>query len=187
MYGDSVNDDQLMAEAAQGDERAFQLLVSRWEQAVFGFLYHMVGSSEDAEDLTQETFLRVHGHASKYRPEDKFQSWLFRIAGNLARSYLRRRKLLRWFRFDTDQHDQPDPALLPDEALARKQVRDMVRAALEELPFRQRQAVVLQRYQGLSYREIANLMATTPAAVESLLQRAADRLRRRLAGKVATT
>ncbi len=184
---DGVNDDRLMVAAARGNTEAFRRLVSRWEQSLFAFLYHMVGSTEDAEDIAQETFLRVHAQAAKYQPAGKFQSWFFRIAGNLARSHLRRRRVLRWLRFDADRHDRPDPSPWPDERLAAQQLQEEVRIALAALPVRQRQAMVLRRYQGLSYREVATILDTTPAAVESLLQRAATALRRSLAGKVQPT
>ncbi len=179
-----MNDDQLMARTAEEDTEAFRCLVQQWEQPVFAFLYHMVGSREDAEDLTQETFVRVYTWANRYRPTGRFKSWLFRIAGNLARSSLRRRRLLRWIRFDANAHDRPDPGPRPDAVLATKQRQAAVRAALARLPGRQRQAVILRRYQELSYEEIAETLGTTVAAVESLLQRAAANLRLSLQGKV---
>jgi RNA polymerase sigma-70 factor (ECF subfamily) len=182
-----VNDDELMQRIAGGDEAAFQLLVTRWEQAVFAFLCHMVGSRADAEDLCQETFLRVFAQASRYRPVGKFRSWLLRIAGNLARSWLRRRKLLRWIRFDVSRHDRATPAPAPDRGLEVDQLQTAVREALAQLPERQREAVILRRYQELSYQEIAAVLGTTPGAVESLLQRAAATLRKHLAGKVDLT
>jgi RNA polymerase sigma-70 factor (ECF subfamily) len=182
-----VSDDELMQLCAAGDEAAFRTLVTRWEQALFALLYHLVGGVEDAEDLAQETFVRVHAQAPRYRSEGRFRSWLFRIAGNLARSSLRRRRVLRWFSFDPAQHDRQDPAATPEADLEAAERRQAVRAAIARLPFRQRQAVVLRRYQELSYREIAEILGATEAAVESLLQRAAATLRADLAGKVDLT
>jgi len=175
-----------MARTAQQDAEAFRRLVQQWEQPIFAFLYHMVGSREDAEDLTQETFVRVYTWANRYRPAGRFKSWLFRIAGNLARSHLRRQRLLRWIRFDTSAHDRPDPGPRPDNVLAAKRRQAAVHAALAHLPERQRQAVILRRYQELSYEEIAEILGTTVAAVESLLQRAAVNLRVNLKGRVTT-
>jgi len=77
----------------------------------------MLGSVEEAEDLTQETFVRVHGQARRYRASGSFRSWLFRIAGNLARSRLRRRRILRWVNFDPAAHDVPDRTPTPDAEL----------------------------------------------------------------------
>jgi len=177
------DDDTLMVMTARGEEAAFRLLVSRWEQPVFAFLLNMTGSREDAQDLAQETFLRVYEQASRYRAQGRFRSWLFRIAGNQARSWLRRRKILRWVRFDTSRHDRRDGSRLPDEVLAGKESAGVVRAALQRLPLRQRQAVILRRYQELNYQEIATVLDTTVSAVESLLQRAAAGLRSQLTGK----
>ncbi|MBD3335842.1 MAG: sigma-70 family RNA polymerase sigma factor [Candidatus Eisenbacteria bacterium] len=161
-----------MLRGAEGDEDAFALLVRRWEKAVFAFLEMMVGSPEEAQDLAQEAFLRMCRHAPRYRPSGQFRSWLFRIAGNLARSRLRRRKILRWVRFDPVLHDRLIPGDRPDAALERQERRRAVRRALGRLPERQRQALVLRQYEGLAYREIAETMETTVSAVESLLFRA---------------
>ena len=178
------DDDALMARTAQGEEAAFGLLVLRWEADVRAFLVSMLGSIEEAEDLTQETFIKVHGQAGRYRGEGRFRSWLLRIAGNLARSRLRRRKILRWVSFDPVRHDPTDDGPAPDDGLQQQQRTRAVRAALAELPDRQREALVLHRYQGLKYKEIAATMGTTVPGVESLIQRALASLRSRLAGKV---
>jgi RNA polymerase sigma-70 factor (ECF subfamily) len=174
-------DDDLMVRAAQGEEAAFRLLVERWEGPVFGFLERMMRSREEALDLSQETFLRVYAQAKRYRPEGRFHSWLFRIAGNLARSALRHRRVLRWLRFDPALHDRAGPEDPVDRRRERAEARRTVRDALARLPDRQRQVVLLRRYQGLSYSEIAEAMGTTVHAVESLLQRAIASLRRDLA------
>ena len=91
-----IEDDVLMERTARNEEAAFRLLVQRWEKEVLAFLIHMLGSLEEAEDLVQDTFVKVYHQAGRYRPEGKFRSWLFRISGNLGRSRLRRRKILRW-------------------------------------------------------------------------------------------
>jgi RNA polymerase sigma-70 factor (ECF subfamily) len=177
------DDDTLMRMTASGDEMAFRDLVARWQQPVYAFLVHMLGSEDDARDLAQDTFLTVWTKASRYRPEGRFRSWLLRIAGNKARSTLRRRKVLRWVGFDRTAHDQPAPGDDPAQALERRDTAARVRAAVATLPPRQREAVVLRRFQGLGYREIAATMDTTVPAVESLLQRAAAALQTMLAGE----
>jgi RNA polymerase sigma-70 factor, ECF subfamily len=177
----ALDDDALMLRiAATRDEDAFEVLVLRWQQPVFGFLWHMLRSREEAEDLTQDVFLKVLDQAPRYRPEGKFRSWLLRIAANRARSSLRRRKVLRWVSFDPDRHDRPrreDNAALQ---LERDETAARVREAIGRLPQRQQEAVVLRRYQELSYEEIAVALSATLPAVESLLQRAAANLRREL-------
>jgi len=122
----------------------------------------------------------VFDESGRYRPAGKFRSWLLRIAGNKARSVLRRRKILRWVTFDAVRHDRSSSADDPGRSLERRETVDQVRAAVNELPQRQREAVVLKRFHGLSYQEIADVLDTTVPAVESLLQRAAAALRLRL-------
>jgi RNA polymerase sigma-70 factor (ECF subfamily) len=175
-----------MAGAARGDEAAFRQLVERWEQPVYGFLERMTGSREEALDLSQETFLRVHAQAPRYRAQGRFRSWLFRIAGNLARSAFRRRRILRWVRFDPARHDRAGRGDDSERAMERREGRTAVRRALAVLPERQRQAVVLRHCEGFSQQDIAEAMSTTVPAVESLLQRALATLRRDLAGEVDT-
>jgi len=178
-----VNDDDLMEGIARGDEGTFRLLVERWERPVFAFLARMAGSREEAQDLAQEVFLRVYESAKRHRPESAFRSWLFRIAGNLARSRLRRRRILRWIRFDPVLHDRPIEAEDAGRAVERDEARRSVREALGKLPERQREAMILRRFEDLSYQEIAEVMGVSLPAVESLLQRGMRALRKNLVRK----
>jgi len=171
------DDDALMARIALNEEAAFRQLVQRWEAPVRAFLIHMLSSVEDAEDLTQDTFVQVFRKADRYRPAGLFKSWLFRIAGNLARSRLRRRRILGWVRFESAEHDLPSPLGAPDRDLERKEDAVRVRAAIALLPGRQKEALVLHRFQGLKYKEVAVAMGVTVPAVESLIQRSLAFLR----------
>jgi RNA polymerase sigma-70 factor (ECF subfamily) len=177
VVNDDTLDDQLMARGAGGDEEAFRLLVTRWERPVFAFMERMLGSREEAQDLGQETFIRVFQQAGRYRPAGRFRSWLFRIAGNLARSRLRRRKIISWVTFDPTQHDRGSDVAGQEDERVRGERGRVVRAALARLPRRQREALVLRRFHDMNQREIAESMGTTEAAVESLLSRAMAALR----------
>jgi RNA polymerase sigma-70 factor, ECF subfamily len=179
-----IDDDALMERTARGEEAAFRLLVQRWEKDLLAFLIYMLESREEAEDLVQDTLVKVYHQAGQFRAEGKFKSWLFRIAGNLARSRLRRRKILRWVNFDRTEHDQAHSGPGPQQQLEEKESAAAVRASLGRLPDRQREALILHRYQGMKYREIAAAMDTTVPGVESLIQRAMAGLRIDLAGKV---
>lgn len=179
-------DDELMASTAAGEEAAFRLLVDRWERDVLAFLVHMTGSRDDAEDLAQETFVRVFRQARSYRAEGRFRSWLLRIAGNLARSRHRRRRLLKWLPLDLERHDVAATTPPADRHLEAEQTAAVVRAAIARLPERQRQALVLHRFQGLRYVEVADAMGTSLAGVESLIQRALAGLRTDLARRGET-
>jgi RNA polymerase sigma-70 factor (ECF subfamily) len=178
-----MDDDALMIRTAEGQEAAFRLLVQRWERDVLGFLIHMLGDVEEAEDLVQDTFVQVFRKADSYVAAGMFKSWLFRIAGNLARGRLRRRKILRWVRFDPVTHDTGRAGQGPDEDLEQSQRTSAVRTAMARLPGRQREALALHRFQGMRYKEVAKVMGTTVPGVESLIQRAMAALRVDLAGK----
>lgn len=177
-----MNDDELMDRIANGEEAAFRLLVERWQNPVHAFFWRMTGSADDAMDMVQETFIKVNAGAGRYKPEGKFHSWLFRIAGNLVRSWARRRKIVSWIRFDTLLHDRAGSGQAADDRIVSNEIQAQVRLAIEALPDRQRQALLLQRYHDMSQREIADVLATSEAAVESLLQRAIKSLRISLSG-----
>ncbi len=183
MYRDA-DDDTLMAATARGEEAAFRLLVLRWENQVKAFLIHMMGSVEEAEDLTQDTFVKVYNQADRYQGEGKFKSWLFRIAGNYARSKLRRRKILGWVSFNPGLHDRDHGGDDPQQELAAAERAALLREAMAGLPERQRQALALHRFQGMKYKEAAEVMGTTVPGIESLIQRAMGQLKSQLMGKV---
>lgn len=171
------SDDDLVLRSADGDTGSFRILVARWERPIYAFLERMTGSREEAQDLTQETFLKLYQNASRYRPSGKFKSWLFRIAGNLARSRLRRNKIVRWIPLDLADHDLKTPGDAADRALEREETGRSVRSALLQLPARQREAVLLWQYEELSHGEIGEVMGINANAVAQIIHRATTRLR----------
>lgn len=171
-----VTDDELLIRGAAGDDNAFRTLVERWQGRVFGFLVRMLGSEAEAEDMAQETFIRMCKSAGTYRDEGRFASWLFRIAGNLARSRARRRKIVQFISFDPSEHDVP-VAPEADRDVQLRELREALRRALEKLPKRQREAFVLRYDAQRSHAEIARELDTTVSAVETLLHRAKAALR----------
>ncbi len=173
-------DDELMRRVAAGQEAAFDLLVGRWQGEVIRLLWRLTGSREDAEDLAQETFLRVLRSAPRYRADGRFRAWLLSIATNQARSWGRRRSILSWLPWRLERDRRPDPAPDPQQRLDAESDRQRVRAALARLPQRQREALVLRRFHELSLREIARVLDTSEGAVESLINRALKGLRREL-------
>ncbi|MBK6734614.1 MAG: RNA polymerase sigma factor [bacterium] len=130
--------------------------------------------------------MRVFRQAGNYRAEGRFRSWLLRIAGNLARSRHRRRRLLKWLPLDTEKHDVASSLPSADRGIEAEQTAQVVRAAIARLPERQRQALVLHRFQGLRYAEVADAMGTSLPGVESLIQRALAGLRTDLARRGET-
>jgi len=176
-----------MLRVKEGDESAFAILVEKYQRPVMNFLYHMVSNAAEAEDLTQEAFLHAYQAAPRYRPEARPSTWLFRIAINLTLKKLRADRRNRWF---SRQHfyglgsSSSEPAAdaksQPDTQSEQGEMLQALEDALHKLPERQRIAVILQRFEGFSYLEIAEAMGCSVEGVEALLGRAKIRLRNSL-------
>ncbi len=179
-----------MLRVRAGDQAAFAELVAAYQDRLLGVLNHIVGHSGDAEDLAQEVFLRVYRSRASYTPTAKFSTWLFTLANNVALNALRARKRRPprasggeaassgpWPAGQSARSKEPAPG----ERLSREELAGVVRAALDQLNDRQRVAVVLNKFEGLGYAEIAGVMGLSPQAVKSLLNRAREQLRQALA------
>jgi RNA polymerase sigma-70 factor (ECF subfamily) len=185
-------DVRLMLRVKRGDAGAFATLLDRHSRNVCQQLYLMVGSREDAEDLTQEVFLRVFRHRKHYAAKAKFVTWLYHIVRNVGRNALRDRRRrptlsLLAAPVESPEMDGLDAVLAdhriepPNEPLERFELRGVLRSALLTLGRRQRQALELQQFQDRSYAEIADHLCLTPQAAKSLLYRARLQLRDALA------
>lgn len=187
-------DVQLMLRVRDGDDAAFGRLVEAYQDRLVGLLTHLVNEREAAEDLAQETFLRVYRARKGYVASAKFSTWLFRIAQNLAsnsRRGRRRRKEVAFAGSSEVSDSRPQEALVPEKSafipsrqLAKRELAVVVRDALEDLGERQKLAVLLHKFEGMSYADIAETMEMTPQAVKSLLSRARENLRMKLEGYV---
>lgn len=180
-----------MLRVKQGDEDAFTHLMSAYQDRLIGVFFHLLGDQESAEDLAQEVFLRVYRARRTYQPTAKFSTWLFRIANNLAsntrRNRGRRREVSLSVRDSGPWGARPEEkllleksALLPTRQLDKREMRELVRSALDTLNDRQRMAVLLNKFEGMSYQDIAESMEMSPQAVKSLLSRARESLRMKL-------
>ena len=176
-----------MAATARGDDMAFRVLVERWSPRVLAFLTRALARRDDAEDLAQETFVRLHRAAPRYAPSGRFAPWLFRIAGNLARAELRRRKVRGWLLGRAEPSDAEILASLPapphfdpEGPLHDADMRATLARALARLPQRQRLAVLLHHFEDLSLREVAAALGASEHAAESLVARGMAGLRRQL-------
>jgi RNA polymerase sigma-70 factor (ECF subfamily) len=174
-----------MARLAAGHDAALNDLMQRHATPVFHFLYRMLGNEDDANDLAQETFVRVFRAKESYRPDARFSTWLFAIAANLARNQIRWRTRHPNVSLDAESGagDQPLGRMLPaaggspgEEMLAAERAA-AVRAAVQQLPEDLREALVLCEWEEKSVAEAAAILETTPKAVESRLSRARGILR----------
>lgn len=178
-------DHDLMRRIGQGDHTAFRHLVERHQQAVIGTVAKMLGSPNDAEDISQQVFLRIWKNARHYRPDAKFTTYLFTITRNLVFNETRRRGRKKEVSSDereenTHQQIEAAPDKRPDAELLQSELQTAVDQAIAALPETQRLAVVLRRYEQLSYEEIADVLHLSVSAVKSLLFRARTSLREAL-------
>lgn len=169
----------LMTRIGGGDREALTEMVRRHQERVWAIAYRCCRNRADADDIAQETFLRLWRAAAKYKPTAAFTTWLYRIVVNLcldARRRARHRTAEEFLRQGLGLVSPPDPSSLERDETARR-----VQAAVDALPDRQRTALVLQRYESLSCRQIAEVTGWSESAVESLLVRAYATLRGALA------
>jgi len=177
-----------MERLAAGHDPALNHLMQRHATAVFQFLYRMLDNEDDANDLAQETFLRVYRARKSYNPKQKFSTWLFTIAANLARNQLRWRARHPNVSLDPQQPTDGQclidtlsaESVAPDQHAQASERAEAVRRAVQQLPVDLREPIVLCQWEGLSINEAAAILNTTPKAVESRCYRARQILRRKL-------
>ena len=180
-------DEALMARVAVGGQDAFEVLLSRYESAVVTFCYAFVRNREIAEDLAQETFLRVYRSAPRYKPLAKFTTWLYRISANLCINELNKGKLRRAVSLDEPAGSNPDGTRIVERIAAdvkapmtEAEIREahaLVEEAIKRLPEDQRATLVMVEYHNLSYRDIADILGVTVSAIKMRVKRARETLR----------
>ncbi len=184
-------DVQLMLRVKRGDKSAFTELVGIYQDRLIGVLAHVLENREGAEDLAQEVFLRVYRARHTYVPTARFSTWLFRIANNLAKNLRRDTARRREIALNASESGPlgsqshvtllaDKSGLMPTRISESHEMNSVVQAALEALTESQRTAVVLNKFEEMSYTEIATALELTPSAVKSLLTRAREALRERL-------
>ncbi len=170
-------DEELMARFQGGDEEAFNMIVSRYKNPLMNFVYRFLGGYDDSVDVVQETFIRVFRKRALYRPIAKFSTWIYTIAGNLAKTELRRRGLralisLGQSRGGSEQYvDVPDERYSPEKAAESALKEEIIQKALLAIPPRYRELVVLRDIQELSYDEISRITGLALGTVKSRINR----------------
>jgi RNA polymerase sigma-70 factor (ECF subfamily) len=180
-------DAELMLRLKNGEDRMLNELMSRWEQPLVRFIYRYIGREADAVDLAQETFVRIYETRQRYIVRGKFSTWLFTIAANLCRNYLRS----RWNRgepvseiWESEEIESSESPRTsedsPDEAAIRSESVSLVRAAIDKLPHDLKTVILLFEYESLSYTEVSSVLGCSVKAVEMKLYRARQLLKERL-------
>jgi RNA polymerase sigma-70 factor (ECF subfamily) len=183
---EGLSDAQIMLRVKGGDDSAFEYLVQKYRRPMLSFMYRMAHNSAVAEDLAQEVFLRVYRSREKYEASAKFTTWLYRIASNLAVNHARDTRHQRPENtVSLDEPDQesgltmdlPDNSLTAEEEIVRRERLAAIRKRVEELPERQKMALIMHKYQQMDYRQIAEVLKLSESAIKSLLFRAYETLR----------
>ena len=175
-----------MSRTAEGDEFAFEIFVRRHQTSVLNLIYRYVGDRTKARDLAQEVFLRVWRATNRYEPKAKFTTWIYRIAANLCLNELKsfgKKKLFFWgspIEEGQTLNEESNVSPSAEDILLAEERSRQISHALQSLPEKQRMALILKRYDNLSYGEIAKIMECSVSAVESLLVRAKRNLQEKL-------
>jgi RNA polymerase sigma-70 factor (ECF subfamily) len=180
-------DAQLMLLVREGDDSSFAVLLERHRGPVVHFMYRMVQNQAVSEELAQEVFLRVYRSRETYEPTAKFTTWLFRIATHVALNSIRDRKKEKGHEsldeetLDGMERQVADRQPTVEQEMVHEVKLREVRQAIEDLPAKQRAAVLMHKYEGLDYAQIAGVLSCSESAIKSLLFRAYEALRDRLA------
>src|ERR1700719_5067887 len=178
-------DEELVARSIRGDSESFNELVLRWERPIYALAYRTIGREDEARDVCQETFLRAFRALPRFRGQAKFSSWLYRIALNLCRDWMRRQRRTPVVQApeDVDLMDlaaASEPSESIEDLVARQQQVRAVQRAMTVLPEEQRAAIILKEYHGLTFQEIADLVGCPLSTVKTRLYQGLTVLRREL-------
>ena len=175
----TYTDEQLVANYLKGDEKSLEILIKRYLKLIYSFTFRFVGDGQEAEDITQETFVKVWRNFKKFNQKKKFKTWIFQIAKNTCFDFLRKKK-----KFSTSDLERyfylTDLNILPDEISEKATLKEKIQGATEKLSSKARQILNLYYNQGLTLREIAQTLNESINTVKSRHRRAIEILRNRL-------
>jgi RNA polymerase sigma-70 factor (ECF subfamily) len=180
-----ISDEDLIEKFQRGDLYAYELIVKRYKDQLLNFVYRFLGNQEEAEDVVQETFLRVYRNRHAYQRVAKFSTWIYTIAGNLARTELRRRHRRRFFSLsslgvDDKEYEISDEMLNPERHTNTVLSEEIIQREINKLSDKFREVIILRDIQELSYEEISKIIRVPIGTVKSRVNRARLRLQNRL-------
>ena len=178
-------DEELVARSKTGDTDSFNQLVRRWERPIFALAYRTLGREEEARDVTQETFLRAFRALGGFKGDAKFSSWLYRIALNLCRDWIRKDRRTPVVAVPDGMEMEQlaaegGPSETVEDLAARGELSRVVERAMQRLPAEQRHAIILKEYHGLTFQEIADLMKCPLSTVKTRMYQGLSTLRKEL-------
>ncbi len=186
-----VTDRELVQSAIRGGDGGFEELVRRYQRPISAYVYRMVGDYEAALDLTQEIFIKVYGSLSRYRPEFKFSTWIYKIAHNAAVDHLRRNSVREHSLVNGSEGDQYELPIesgnpSPEQESERAERRLEIEAVVGSLPAPYRELIILRHSQDLTYEEIVEVTSLPLGTVKNRLFRARELMRQQLANRGIT-
>ncbi|HXD19249.1 MAG TPA: sigma-70 family RNA polymerase sigma factor [Vicinamibacterales bacterium] len=181
----TLTDDELVARSMGGDAESFNQLILRWERPIYALAYRVIGREEDARDVCQETFLRAFRALPGFKRQAKFSSWIYRIALNLCRDWIRRQRRAPVMQMPegVDPGElvaEQGPVESIEDLVGRRQLSEVVEEAMALLPEEQRTAIVLKEYHGMTFQEIADMQGCPLSTVKTRLYQGLTVLRRHL-------
>jgi len=185
-----LSDEDLMLHVQEGSNQAFDILVIRYKNRLYSYLFRLLGNEDEAEEFAQEAFVKAYVHADKYKTVAKFSTWLYTIATNLVRNRIRNvkrrpRMVSTWSDFLNDDEGKwveiKDDSKRPDDYVERENLNRLIQEAIEKIPAKYRPAFVLREIDGLSYDEIAAVTGLKLGTVRSRINRARAHFRRLIA------
>ena len=183
--GMTRTDEELVARAQGGDIESFNQLIVRWERPIYALAYRVIGKEEDARDVCQDAFLRAYRALPGFKGQAKFSSWLYRIALNLCRDWIRRQRRAPVSQLPEDMDaielaSEKGPVESIEDLVARRELSAIVEEAMSELSEEQRTAIILKEYHGMTFQEIADMQGCPLSTVKTRLYQGLSLVRRRL-------
>jgi len=181
----TLTDDELVARSMGGDAESFNQLILRWERPIYALAYRVIGREEDARDVCQETFLRAFRALPGFKRQAKFSSWIYRIALNLCRDWIRRQRRAPVMQMPEgvdpgELMAEQGPVESIEDLVGRRQLSEVVEETMALLPEEQRTAIILKEYHGMTFQEIADMQGCPLSTVKTRLYQGLTVLRRHL-------
>jgi RNA polymerase sigma-70 factor (ECF subfamily) len=161
------NDADILEACRRGDRSAFNQLVRRHQDRVYGVIKRLVGDPDDAWDISQDVFIRAYEKVADFRGDSQVFTWLYRIAVNLSLNHLRSARMRRFFSLDDTQQTLPDTNPLPSADVELRETRDLVKTAIERLPAKQKAVFILRYYEELPYEDISAMLKTSVGGLKA--------------------
>jgi RNA polymerase sigma-70 factor (ECF subfamily) len=175
-----LDDDELIRKISHKDLIAFQQLVESHTAFVYNTCYNLIGNHQQAEETAQDVFLQVYKSSGNFRHKSKVSTWIYRIAVNRSLNVIRQNKRSRWIKSLTTLDIEESAGEKPDELLEKKELKKLLKAAVDSLPEKQRTVFILNKYENLSPGEIAEILGISTNSVEVRLHRAKIKLQKKL-------